>query len=317
MATAHAAAVADGRGAIYPLVSELSNPPQRELEMPGNTDRIVFLNGSYLPLPDAKISIMDRGFLFADGIYEVSAVLDGKLVDNDAHLSRLKRSLAELQIAEPYSRADWIGIEQELIRRNGMTEGVIYIEVTRGVAERDFVYPQDLQPTVAAFTQEKTIVASPLGSRGATLITLPDLRWARRDIKSVALLAQVLAKQAAAEAGAAEAWMVEDGFVTEGGSSTAFMIAKDKRIVTRPLSTAVLPGITRLAVMRLAAQENLKIDERPFSVAEAKAAAEVFYTSASSFVVPVISIDGDSIGDGQPGPMTRQLREIYINFARS
>ncbi|WP_158816668.1 D-amino-acid transaminase [Methylocapsa sp. S129] len=284
--------------------------------MPDAADRIVFLNGAYVPLADANISIMDRGFLFADGIYEVSAVLDGKLVDNDAHLARLKRSLAELRIAEPYSSADWIGIEEELIRRNSLTEGVIYIEVTRGVAERDFVYPPDLRPTVVAFTQVKAIVASPLSNRGAKLITLPDLRWARRDIKSVALLAQVLAKQTAAEAGAAEAWMVEDGFVTEGGSSTAFIITQDMRIITRPLSTAILPGITRLAVMRLAARENLTIDERPFSVVEAKAAAEVFYTSASNFVVPVISVDGDPIGNGQPGPLTRQLRDIYIDFAR-
>ena len=284
--------------------------------MQNAAQRIVFVNGVYTPLADAKISIMDRGFLFADGVYEVSAVLGGQLVDNDAHLARLRRSLSALQIPNPHSDADWTRIEQELVARNRLTEGVIYIQVTRGVAEREFVYPHDLQPTVVVFAQEKNIVASPLAARGAKIVTAPDLRWARRDIKSVSLLAQVLAKQAAAEAGATEVWMVEDGFVTEGGSSTAFFIGHDRRIVTRPLSAAILSGITRRAVMRLAASEQLVVEERAFTVAEAKAAAEVFYTSASNFVVPVVSIDGEPIGNGEPGPLTRQLSDIYVGFAR-
>jgi D-alanine transaminase len=279
--------------------------------------RIVFVNGVYTPLADAKISIMDRGFLFADGVYEVSAVLGGQLVDNDAHLARLQRSLSALQIPNPHSDADWTRIEQELVARNRLTEGVIYIQVTRGVAEREFVYPHDLQPTVVVFAQEKNIVASPLAARGAKIVTAPDLRWARRDIKSVALLAQVLAKQDAAAAGAAEVWMVENGFVTEGGSSTSFLIGHDRRIVTRPLSAAILPGITRRAIMRLAAQEQLVVQERAFTIAEAKAAAEAFYTSASNFVVPVIAIDGEPVGNGEPGPLTRQLSEIYVGFARA
>ena len=279
--------------------------------------RIVFVNGVYTPLADAKISIMDRGFLFADGVYEVSAVLGGRLVDNDAHLARLQRSLSALQIPNPHSDADWTRIEQELVARNRLTEGVIYIQVTRGVAEREFVYPHDLQPTVVVFAQEKNIVTSPLAARGAKIVTAPDLRWARRDIKSVALLAQVLAKQDAAAAGAAEVWMVENGFVTEGGSSTSFLIGHDRRIVTRPLSAAILPGITRRAIMRLAAQEQLVVQERAFTIAEAKAAAEAFYTSASNFVVPVIAIDGEPVGNGEPGPLTRQLSEIYVGFARA
>jgi D-alanine transaminase len=270
-----------------------------------------------MPLADAKISIMDRGFLFADGVYEVSAVLGGRLVDNDAHLARLQRSLSALQIPNPHSDADWTRIEQELVARNRLIEGVIYIQVTRGVAEREFVYPNDLQPTVVVFAQEKNIAASPLAARGAKIVTAPDLRWARRDIKSVALLAQVLAKQAAAAAGAAEVWMVENGFVTEGGSSTSFLIGHDRRIVTRPLSAAILPGITRRAIMQLAAREQLVVQERAFTVAEAKAAAEVFYTSASNFVVPVIAIDGEPVGNGEPGPLTRQLSEIYVGFARA
>ena len=284
--------------------------------MPDAAQRIVFVNGAYTPLADAKISIMDRGFLFGDGVYEVSAVLDGRLVDNDAHLVRLRRSLSELGIPNPHPDADWTQIEQELIARNRLNEGVVYLEVTRGVAERDFVYPEALTPTVVVFTQEKNIVASPLVTRGAKIVTALDIRWARRDIKSVALLAQVLAKQAAMAAGAAEVWMIEDGFVTEGGSSTAFLITRDRRIVTRPLSAAILSGITRRAVMRLAEREQLIVEERAFTVAEAKAAAEVFYTSASNFVVPVVSIDGDAIGNGEPGSLTRQLSEIYVEFAR-
>jgi len=284
--------------------------------MPDAAQRVVFVNGAYAPLADAKISIMDRGFLFADGVYEVSAVLEGRLVDNDAHLARLQRSLNELGIPNPYSDAEWTRIERELVARNRLNEGIVYIEVTRGVAERNFVYPKDLSPTVVAFTQEKNIVASALVKRGAKVVTAPDLRWPRRDIKSVALLPQVLAKQAAAAAGAAEVWMVEDGFVTEGGSSTAFLIGHDRRIVTRPLSAAILSGITRRAVMRLAAREALVVEERAFSVVETKAAAEVFYTSASNFVVPVVSIDGEPIGNGEPGPLTRQLSEIYVGFAR-
>jgi D-alanine transaminase len=278
--------------------------------------RIVFVNGVYTPLADAKISIMDRGFLFADGVYEVSAVLGGRLVDNDAHLARLQRSLNELGIVNPHSDADWTRIEREIVARNRLTEGVLYIQVTRGVAEREFVYPDDLTPTVVVFAQERTIVASPLAARGARIVTALDLRWARRDIKSVALLAQVLAKRAAAAAGAAEVWMVENGFVTEGGSSTAFLIGYDRRIITRPLSAAILPGITRRAVMQLAAREQLVVEERAFTVAEAKAAAEAFYTSASNFVVPVIAIDGEPVGNGEPGLLTRQLSEIYVGFAR-
>jgi D-alanine transaminase len=285
--------------------------------VPNAAERIVFVNGVYTPLAEAKISVMDRGFLFADGVYEVSAVLGGRLVDNDAHLARLQRSLTELQIANPHSDAEWTAIEEELVARNRLTEGVVYIQVTRGAAEREFVYPRDLKPTVVVFAQEKNILTSPLVARGARIVTAPDLRWARRDIKSVALLAQVLAKQAAVEAGAAEVWMVENGFVTEGGSSTAFLIGHDRRIVTRPLSAAILPGITRRAVMQLAAREQLVVEERAFTVAEAKAAAEVFYTSASNFVVPVVSIDGESIGNGEPGPLTRQLSAIYADFARA
>ncbi|MEE8629542.1 MULTISPECIES: D-amino-acid transaminase [Methylobacterium] len=280
--------------------------------------RIVYVNGRFVPFEEATIPIMDRGFLFADGIYEVSAVLDGRLVDNEAHLARLDRSLAEIGIRNPHTIVEWTKLEEELVTRNGLTEGLVYMEVTRGVAERDFAFPPEgTPPTVVMFTQAKTVSANPLAERGAKVITVEDLRWKRRDIKSVALLAQVLAKQQAAAAGVAEAWMHEDGFVTEGGSSTAFIITEDNRIVTRPLSTALLPGITRRAVMRLAEENGLTVEERAFTVAEAQAAAEAFFTSASAFVMPVIEIDGTRVGGGQPGPMTRRLRDLYLEMARA
>lgn len=280
--------------------------------------RIVYLNGAFLPFAEAKVPVMDRGFLFADGIYEVSAVLDGKLVDNAAHLARLDRSLGEIGIRNPHDLAAWERLETELVARNGLGEGLVYMQVTRGVHERDFGFPpSDTAPTVVMFTQAKTVAANPLAERGAKVITVEDIRWKRRDIKSVALLAQVLAKQAAVAAGVAEAWMVEDGAVTEGSSSTAFIVTQDRRLVTRPLSTALLPGITRAAVLRLAAEADLAVEERLFSVEEARAAQEAFYTSASSFVMPVVAIDGAAIGDGRPGPLSRRLRELYIEMARA
>jgi D-alanine transaminase len=277
--------------------------------------RIVFLNGAFMPYEEARIPIMDRGFLFADGIYEVSAVLGGRLVDSDAHLARLESSLSQIRISNPYSAAEWTRLCEELVRRNGLNEGLVYMQVTRGVAERDFAFPKDAKPTVMMFTQAKNILASPAAETGVAIVTVPDLRWKRRDIKSVALLAQVLAKQAAAEAGVYEAWMVEDGFVTEGSSSTAFIITSDRRIVTRPLSNAILPGITRRAVLELAAENGLSVEERLFSLEEAHAAAEAFLTSASSFVMPIVAIDGRAVANGKPGALTRRLRALYLAMA--
>ena len=279
--------------------------------------RIVYVNGRYCPIEEATIPIMDRGFLFGDGIYEVTAVLDGRLIDNQPHLERLGRSLAEIGIANPHSLTQWTAIQRELMARNALTEGLIYIEVTRGVAERDFTCPADLVPTVVMFTQAKEIRDNPAVKAGAVVITLPDLRWKRRDIKSVALLAQVLAKHAAKAAGVAEAWMVEDGYVTEGASSTAFIITAAGEIVTRPLSHAVLPGITRNTVMRLAERHGLKLVERLFTVDEALAAREAFFTSASALAMPVVQIDGRPIGDGTPGPLVQDLRTLYIEAVLS
>jgi D-alanine transaminase len=279
--------------------------------------RIVYLNGDFLPYEEARVPIMDRGFLFADGIYEVSAIIDGRLVDNAAHLARLDRSLGEIGIRNPHDAAGWERLQTELVARNGVTEGLVYMQVTRGVAERDFAFPKaGTEPTVMMFTQAKTVLANPLAESGARIITVEDLRWKRRDIKSVALLAQVLAKQQAAEAGVAEAWMVEDGAVTEGSSSTAFIVSRERVLVTRPLSTALLPGITRASVLRLAQEADLRIEERLIPVAEAYEAQEAFYTSASAFVMPVVEIDGKRVGEGRPGPLTRRLRELYIEAAR-
>lgn len=278
--------------------------------------RVVFLNGAFLPADEAKVSVMDRGFLFSDGVYEGVGILDGHLVDNEPHLERFERSMREIQITNPHSRAEWTRLEEELVRRNGVAEGFLYIQITRGVAERDFMFPKAADPTVMMFTQAKSIANSPAAETGVAVITVEDQRWRRRDIKSVSLLAQVLAKQAASDAGAQEAWMVEDGFVTEGGSSSAFIVTKAGNIVVRPLSNAILPGITRKSLLRLSKEAGITLEERLFTVQEAYDAAEAFLTSASNFVLPVVSIDGHPVGDGKPGPLTQRLRHLYLDMAR-
>jgi D-alanine transaminase len=281
-------------------------------------DPIAYVNCSFVPLAEAKVSILDRGFLFADGIYEVAAVLDGKLVDNASHLARLQRSVGEIALPLPETLERIQEIQRELVARNQLDSGLLYLEVTRGAdAGRDFVFPKGVRPTLVMFVSAKDIINAPNAKVGIGVITVPDIRWTRRDIKSVALLAQVLAKQAAAEAGCGEAWMIEDGVVTEGGSSSAFILTQDDVIVTRNNSNAILPGCTRKAVVALAEERQLKVEERPFSVAEALAAKEAFITSASSFVQPVVTIDGKPVGGGKVGPMATRLREIYVDFARA
>lgn len=275
--------------------------------------RTVYVNGQFVPEDRAVVSIFDRGFLFADGVYEVTAVVNGRLVDYEPHIDRLYRSMGELQLGLPVSREELRDIHLELIRLNQLKEGGIYLEVTRGAADRDFVFPSDAtQSTLVLFTQARNLVHNPDAEHGIAVITVPDIRWERRDIKSVALLAQVLAKQAARAAGAKEAWMHEAGVVTEGGSSNAYIITQDGRIVTRPLSNSILPGITRRSVIRLAAEKGLRIEERPFTLAEGFVAKEAFNTSATGLVMPVVSIDGKPVGDGRPGPVTRRLRELYL-----
>jgi D-alanine transaminase len=281
-------------------------------------EKIAYVNGSYVPLSEAKVSVLDRGFLFADGIYEVAAVLDGKLVDNASHLARLERSVGEIRLELPATIARIQEIQKELVARNELVNGMVYLEVTRGAdAGRDFAFPKEVKPTLVMFTAEKDIVGAPSAKTGINVITVPDIRWERRDIKSVALLAQVLAKQAAAEAGAGEAWMIQDGKVTEGGSSSAFILTQDNIIVTRQNGSEILPGCTRKAVVALAEERQLRVEERAFSVEEALAAKEAFITSATVFVQGVVAIDGKTVGNGKPGPLTDRLREIYVEFAKA
>lgn len=282
-------------------------------------EQIAYVNGEYVPLTEAKVSILDRGFLFADGIYEVAAVLDGKLIDNESHLARLERSVGEIKLRLPESLERIQEIQKELVKRNNVANGLVYLEVTRGAdTGRDFAFPKnDVKPTLIMFTSVKDIVNATSAKTGINVITVPDIRWSRRDIKSVALLAQVLAKQAAAEAGASEAWMIEDGKVTEGGSSSCFILTQDDVIVTRQNGSEILPGCTRKAVVKLAEERQLRVEERAFSIDEALAAKEAFITSASLFVQAVVAIDGKKVADGKPGPITNRLREIYVEFAKA
>lgn len=277
--------------------------------------RTAWFDGGFLALVDVRLSPMDRGFLFADGIYEVTAVLDGKLVDSASHLARLERSAAALEIALPLTTAEIEAVEIELIARNGLDRGTIYIQLTRGAAERDFLAEPD-KPTLLLFTQAGDMLANPAVTDGASVITMPDIRWGRRDIKSVMLLAQVLAKRAAKAAGAQEAWLIQDGYVTEGASSTALIVTADGTLVTRPNSNTILPGCTRAAVLALAERDGVRLEQRAFTVEEALAAREAMLTSASTFVLPIVRIDGQPVGDGRPGPIARRLRELYLEMAR-
>jgi len=277
--------------------------------------RITYVNGQFLNEEDARISIFDRGVLFGDAVYEVSAVIGGKLIDNEAHLARLDRSLGLLEMRAPMDPEQLTGLQHELIRRNRLSEGILYLQISRGVADRDFSYPEDAQPSLIMFTQTKQLVDNPKAKTGIRIVTRPDMRWKRRDIKTVNLLPAAMAKHEATRAGVDDTWMVEDGFITEGTSSNAFIVTPDNKIVTRRLGSEILHGITRKAVLDLTRATDLEIDERPFSVAEALAAREAFSTSASSFVLPVVEIDGNRIGDGKPGPATQRLRTLYLEKA--
>ncbi|GGA94352.1 D-alanine aminotransferase [Brucella endophytica] len=284
--------------------------------MPARTIRTVYLNGAFLPENEARLSIFDRGFLFGDGIYEVTAVLEGKLIDSPLHMTRLERSVREIDGHLPITTDEIVAIEKTLVQKNGLVEGVVYLQYTRGAEDRNFLYSDNLEPTLLLFTQARTLEHVAAVEKGVRVKTMPDQRWERRDIKSVCLLPQVLAKRAAKAEGFDEAWLVEDGMVTEGASSTAYIITRDDRIITRANSSATLPGCTRLAILQLANDEGLTIEERPFSVDEAKAAREACLTSASNFIVPITNIDGVPVGDGVPGPMFKRLRKLYMDNAR-
>jgi len=281
--------------------------------------RIVYVNGDWLPEAEAKVSVFDRGFLMADGVYEVTSVLGGKLMDFDGHYARLVRSLTELEMESPLSRDEFLAIHREIVDRNGIDEGLVYLQVTRGnPGDRDFAFPDPATtaPTLVLFTQSKPGLAdSPAARTGIKVISIPDIRWGRRDIKTVQLLYPSMGKMMAKKAGADDAWMVEDGVVTEGTSNNAYIV-KGNPIITRDLSTDILHGITRAAVLRFAREAQMEVEERPFTLDEAKAADEAFVTSASTFVMPVVAIDGQAVGAGAPGPVASRLREIYIDESR-
>lgn len=281
--------------------------------------RTVYVNGEYLPEADAKISIFDRGFLMADGVYEVTSVLDGKLIAFDGHSERLQRSLDELDMASPVTMDELLEIHRELVRANDVTDGLIYLQVTRGApGDRDFAFPDPATtpPTLVLFTQNKPGLAeNPAAKRGIKVISIDDIRWGRRDIKTVQLLYPSMGKMMAAKAGCDDAWMVEDGKVTEGTSNNAYIV-KGGKIITRQLSNDILHGITRAAVLRFAAEAQMEVEERSFTIAEAQKADEAFITSASAFVMPVVEIDGATLGDGTPGHVATRLREIYLDEMR-
>ena len=280
--------------------------------------RTVYVNGEYLPETEATVSIFDRGFLMADAVYEVTSVLGGKLIDFEGHAVRLKRSLDELDMAEPCDKDELLEIHRKLVELNEIDEGLIYLQVTRGSdGDRDFVFPdpKETKPTVVLFTQSKPGLAeSPQAKVGIKVISIDDLRWGRRDIKTVQLLYPSMGKMMAKAAGCDDAWLVEDGLVTEGTSNNAYII-KGGKIITRNLSNDILHGITRAAVLRFAREAQMEVEERAFSVEEAQGADEAFITSASTFVMPVVELDGVSIGNGV-GPVATRLREIYLEESR-
>lgn len=278
--------------------------------------RIVYVNGKYLSENEAVVSAFDRGFLFADAVYEVTAVLAGKIVDFPGHMARLKRSLAELHIAQPIEDAALLEIHKELVSRNNLSEGIIYLQVSRGAADRDFLYPEpSVNPTVVLFTQAKNLIKNPVAIRGQRVLTAEDLRWQRGDIKSIQLLYACMVKNMAKSNRADDVWLVRDGFVTEGASSNAFIVTTDARIVTHHLSSEILGGITRASVLKCAEEMGLEVDERPFLLLEAVDAKEAFCTSASSLVTPVVQIDDRIINLGKPGEITSKIRELYIQYS--
>ncbi|MBT8361701.1 MAG: D-amino-acid transaminase [Desulfobacterales bacterium] len=275
--------------------------------------RVVYVNDIYVPEEEAKISIFDRGFLFADGVYEVTAVLDRKLVDFEEHISRLERSLTELDMTMTKSKDELLKIHRELVKKNNLSEGAIYLQVTRGSADRDFAFPKDVPQSMILFTQERPLTSVKPGIR---VISVPDIRWGRRDIKTIQLLAPSMAKMIAVREGKDDSWMVEDGYVTEGTSNNAYIVTKESKIITRNLSNSILHGITRASVLRLASELGMEIEERPFTIAEAQEATEAFITSATTFVCPVVEIDGVAISTGKSGPVVHRLNEVYIEESR-
>jgi D-alanine transaminase len=276
--------------------------------------RIAYVDGRYLPHAFASVHVEDRGFQFADGVYEVCEVWRGRIVDMTRHLDRMRRSLAELSIAWPVSRKAMEVILGEVVARNRVRDGLVYVQVTRGQARRDFAFPDPaVKPTLVVTARSAAPAQSQKSAEdGIRVVTTPDIRWQRVDIKSVSLLPQVLAKQTARRVGAKEAWMVDrEGFVTEGASSNAWIVTQDGTLVTRPAETGILKGITRAAIFDHAAANGIKVEERHFTVDEAKTAREAFITAATALVTPVVQIDDAVIGNGRPGSIATELRARF------
>jgi D-alanine transaminase len=278
--------------------------------------RVAYVNGRYLPHADAAVHVEDRGYQFADGVYEVVAVMGDRFIDEAPHLARLDRSLNELRIAAPMSTAALKAVMREVVRRNRVRDGLIYIQMTRGVAPRDHSFPDDARTQIVMTARRAKPASAKALEDGVKAISIPDIRWSRCDIKSVSLLPAVLGKQAAREAGAYEAWQIDrDGNVTEGTSTNAWIVSKEGEIITRQADHAILNGITRMTLLALAERHGLKFVERSFSLAEAKAAREAFITSSTSFVMPINQIDDAVIGNGRAGSFARALRDHYLAFA--
>ncbi|MDH4984589.1 D-amino-acid transaminase [Aminobacter anthyllidis] len=280
--------------------------------------RIAYVNGRYLPHAQAGVHIEDRGYQFADGVYEVCEVARGFIVDSVGHLNRLDRSLSELRIAWPVKRAVLVHIMREVIARNRVRNGMVYLQVTRGVAPRDHVFPAESTPSALVVTAKRTDPAASAkrAAAGIKVITVPENRWERVDIKSVGLLPNVLARQQAKEAGAQEAWFVDgDGKVTEGAATNAWIVTKDGHLVTRPADTGILRGITRTTLMDVAKKLGLKVEERGFTVDEAKSAREAFITAATTVIMPIVAIDGHPVANGHPGSIALSLREAFFDVA--
>ncbi len=276
--------------------------------------KIVFLNGNYVLEDEAKVSIFDRGFLFGDGIYEVVPVINGVMIEVTPFLERFERSLSEVGMSWPMSKDEYLQMLQNLIEKNNLKEGGVYTQVTRGVAPREFSFPKDTKPTCMAFSFEKQIIENPKAKTGVKVVSVEDIRWKRRDIKSISLLAQCIAKEQSVHQGAYEGWMVEDGIVTEGTSSSAYIVKNDT-IITRPLSNSILPGIRRKILLQIAKEHDIKVEQKLFSLEDAYNADEAFLSSATSLVLPIIEIDGRKIGDGTPGKIYTKIRKMYEQYA--
>ena len=275
--------------------------------------RVAYVNGRYVPHAEAAVHIEDRGYQFADGVYEVIALLGGKFLDEEGHHERLERSLRELRIDPPMNRRALSHVLRETVRQNRIVSGIVYIQITRGVARRDHPFPAEIAPSLVVTARRIKGPSPQTVEQGIAVITQPDIRWLRRDIKSISLLPNVLAKQAARESQAYEAWLVgEDGLVHEGSSTNAWIVTKAGVLVTHPAGNEILNGITRLGVLAAARKHGIAVEERPFTVAEAKAAKEAFITSTTSHVLPVVSIDGQPVGNGHPGEATRALLAGYL-----